>query len=177
MRTRDPEALGAFFDDHFDRVFGLVHRLLGERTLAEDVTQDVFYRVHRAIDRLDPQRDPGPWLTAIAYNLCRDVWRSSRYKMARRSTSIEGDPVTGAMLASTARNPEQELLAAERERLVREAIAGLPEPLRAAVLLYDYEGLSHQEIAELMGIHHAAARKRYSRGLAALGKRLRETLG
>jgi DNA-directed RNA polymerase specialized sigma24 family protein len=60
---------------------------------------------------------------------------------------------------------------------VREAIGKLPEPLRAAVLLYDYQDLGHQEAAALLGIDHAAARKRYSRALAALGKLLRGSLG
>ena len=74
-------------------------------------------------------------------------------------------------------DPERALLGAERERLVREAIADLPEPLRAVVLLYDYQGLNHQEIARVLNVNHAAARKRYSRALAALGKRLKEKLG
>ena len=176
VRARDPEALGAFFERYFDRVYGLVYYLLGERAAAEDATQEVFLKVHRAAAQLDPARDPAPWLSAIAYNTCRDLWRSGAYRMSRRSASIEQDPVATMRLAH-ADDPERNLLGAERERLVREAIARLPEPLRAAVLLYDYEGLSHQEIARVLNLNHAAARKRYSRALAALGKLLREKLG
>ena len=176
-RAREPRALEAFFEAYFDRIYGLVYRLIGERAAAEDVTQEVFLKVHRAVDRLDPGRDPGPWLRSIAYNACRDLWRSGGYRLGRRSASIDGVPGLEARLASGTNDPERDALEDERQRLVREAIARLPEPLRAAVLLYEYQGLSHQEIAELMGIHHAAARKRYSRALAALGRLLKESLG
>jgi RNA polymerase sigma-70 factor, ECF subfamily len=174
VRAREPEALDAFFEFHFDRVFGLVYRLLGQRAMAEDVTQEVFLKAHRALDRLDVDRDPGPWLTAIAYNACRDVWRSGAHRMARRSASIEDDPGVGARLTAGTNDPERDLLRAESEQLVREAIEKLPEDLRAAVLLYDYQDWSHQEIADLLGIQHAAARKRYSRALGMLGKMLKE---
>jgi RNA polymerase sigma-70 factor (ECF subfamily) len=176
VRARDPEALEAFFEAYFDRVYGLVHRLLGERAIAEDITQDVFLKAYRALDHLDPTRDPGPWLTAIAYNACRDLWRSGAHRLRRRSASIDDDPAVGARLTAGTNDPERDALRAEREELVRHAIEQLPEDLRSAVLLYDYQGLSHQEIADLMGIHHAAARKRYSRALALLGRMLKEAL-
>ena len=175
VRARDPEALGAFFERYFDRVYGLVLHLLGERAAAEDATQEVFLKVHRAAAQLDPARDPAPWLTTIAYNTCRDLWRSSAYRMSRRSASVEQDAAV-TMRLSHGDDPEKVLLSAERERLVRDAIATLPEPLRAVVLLYDYQGLNHQEIADLLHVNHAAARKRYSRALAALGKSLKEKL-
>lgn len=177
VRARDPEALEQFFEAHFDRVYGLVYRLLQERAIAEDITQDVFLKAYRALDRLDVERDPAPWLTAIAYNACRDVWRSSAYRMGRRSASIEADPAVGERLTSGANDPERDLLRSEREDLVRRAVDHLPEDLRTTVLLYDYQGLSHQQIAELMGIQHAAARKRYSRALDQLGRMLEESLG
>ena len=56
VRTREPEAMGQFYDRYLDLVFGLAWRLLGDRTLAEDVTSEVFLKVHRAADRLDPAR-------------------------------------------------------------------------------------------------------------------------
>lgn len=176
VRDRDPEALGLFFERYFDRVYGVVYRLLGDRAAAEDVTSDVFAKVHRAAQQLDPARDPGPWLTAIAYNACRDLWRSGAWRLAKRSGSIDADPAVAARLTTGANDPERDLLAAERHRLVREALERLPEPLRTTILLHDYQGMSHQEIADQMGIQHAAARKRYSRALAELGRRLRESM-
>ena len=74
------------------------------------------------------------------------------------------------------RNPEETHAAGLRERRVQEAILDLPETLREVVLLRDYEGLDHKEIAEILEIGHDAVRKRYSRALAELGRLLRGRL-
>jgi RNA polymerase sigma-70 factor (ECF subfamily) len=177
VRARDPEALAAFFERYVDRVYGLVYRLLGDRTLAEDMTQEVFLKVHRAADRIDPSRDPAPWLMTIAHNACRDLWRSNAWKLSRRAASLDGDSPLAETLSRGTNDPERDLLAGERERLVQEALLRLPEPLRVAIVLHDYQGMGHDEIAAVTGIHHAAARKRYSRALAALGRLLRDALG
>ena len=176
VRARNPEALARFFERYFDRVYGFVFRLLGERTLAEDVTQEVFLKVLRAAHRLDPARDPGPWLMTIAHNACRDLWRSNAFKLTRRATSLDGDSRLAATLTRGTNDPEREMLAGERERLVQQALDRLPESLRTAIVLHDYQGLGHEEIAAITGIRHAAARKRYSRALAALAVELGDTL-
>jgi len=174
---REPAALEVFFDAYFDHVYSLACRLLGDRTAAQDLTQEVFLKVHRAVGTLDPGRDPWPWLATVVANACRDTWRSGAYRMGRRSDSIDGDPARADALVAREAGPELLVLARERERLVRAAIAALPESHRQIVLLYEYEGLSHVEVAEVLGIEHAAARKRYSRALEALGQLLNETLG
>jgi RNA polymerase sigma factor (sigma-70 family) len=176
VQRRDPEALGKFFDHYFPFVYGLVARLLGERAAAEDATQDVLLKVHRAIDRIDVDRDPGPWLTTIAYNVCRDRWRSSADRMDRRSASIDDQPEIAHQLRSGGPDPEQIALTGERERLVQEALSRLPEAAREVIVLHDYQGLPHDEVAELLGVSHAAIRKRYSRALQSLAEILRETM-
>ena len=177
VRLRDPEALAAFFERYFDRVYGLVYRLLGDRTQAEDMAQEVFLKVHRAADRIDPMRDPMPWLMTIAHNACRDLWRSNAWKLTRRSASLDGDSPLAETLSRGTNDPERDLIASERERLVQEALQKLPEPLRVAIVMHDYQGLGHDEIAALAGVNHAAVRKRYSRGLAALARLLKDSLG
>lgn len=175
VRERDPQALATFHGHAFDLVYGLVHRLLGDRTLAEDATSEVFLKVFRAADRLDPERDPSPWLVTIATNVCRDLWRSAAYRTSRRAADVNDEAVADR-LASPERSPEQHLLAAERERAVRQALLELPEALRTAVVLHDWQGLGHHEIAAMTGIEHDAARKRYSRALTLLAKRLKGVL-
>jgi len=177
VRAHDPQALGEFYDRYVDRVFGLALRLLGERAVAEDITSEVFLKVHRAAAQLDASRDPAPWLAAITTNACRDLWRSGAHRMNRRSDSLEDAPGLAERLTRGQDEPEREALAREREGLVRQAIEALPENLRVAVVLHDYEGLDHLEVAKITGIEHAAARKRYSRALEALGRSLKETLG
>jgi RNA polymerase sigma-70 factor (ECF subfamily) len=175
VRAREPAALTAFFERYAAHVYALVYRLIGAREEAEDVTQEVFFKVQRAAHRLDPDRDPLPWLTAIAYNACRDLWRSGTHRLERRSDSLEDDAGLADRLAGPAADPEAELIRSERERQVQDALLRLPDEMRSTIVLHDYEGLSHQEIASLTGIGHAAARKRYSRAIAALARRLKET--
>lgn len=173
MRRRDPDALAAFFDAYFDRVYSLAFRLVGEHAAAEDLTQEVFIKLYRAADRIDPTRDPVPWIVTITYNACRDAWRSPAHRMARRSTSLEDPDGPGDALRPDRDDPERRLIARQRERLVQHAVMRLPQAMRAVVILHDYDGLTHDEIAEITGVSHAAIRKRYSRALAALGGLLR----
>jgi RNA polymerase sigma-70 factor (ECF subfamily) len=178
-RARDPEALGVLFDLHIDRLYGLAYRLTGARVVAEDLVQDTFLRVHRGIESLDPARDPGPWFTAILVNLVRDRWRSGAQRIARASSPLgdDGTPGGAAPHASAGDEPEQRMLDRERERLVQEALLRLPDDLRALIVLRDWQGLGHEEIADLLGVSHAAARKRYSRALERLARLLKETIG
>jgi RNA polymerase sigma-70 factor, ECF subfamily len=175
VKARDPAALAEFFETYFDRLYALAYRLLGDRTQAEDAVSEVFLKVYRAADRLDAARDPMPWLVTIASNVCRDHWRSGAERMRRAALPVD-DPALRESLTSGVNEPERDLLSAEREQAVRAAIAQLPDDLRESVLLYDYAGESHEQIAAALGITHDAARKRHSRALVALGKALRERL-
>jgi RNA polymerase sigma-70 factor (ECF subfamily) len=176
VRDGDHEAMGRFFDRYFPMIFGLVARLLSSRSAAEDATQDVFLKVYRAIDRLDPERDPGPWLTTIAYNVCRDRWRSAAGRMDRQSSSVDDRPELAHHLRDTGPDPQDELLADERERIVQQALTELPEAAREVIVLHDYEGIPHDRIAEMLGASHAAIRKRYSRAVKSLGEILKGRL-
>jgi RNA polymerase sigma-70 factor (ECF subfamily) len=167
--------LGRFYDRYLDFVFGLAWRLLGDRTLAEDATSEVFLKVHRAADRLDASRDTAPWLATITTNVCRDLWRSGAYRMSRRAADVH-DPAAAASLSSGRNDPEADAVASERERIVQEALLSLPDRCLWASCCTRYQGLDHREVAEALHIAHDAARKRYSRALAALETRLRGRL-
>ena len=160
-----------FYDRYMDLVYGLATRMLGNRTLAEDAASEVFLKVHRAADRLDPARDPAPWLVTITTNVCRDLWRSAAYRVSQRAADVH-DPMVAASLSSGRDEPEQNAVRSERERVVQEALLKLPAPLRESIVLHDYSGLDHRQVADTLHIAHDAARKRYSRALAALASLL-----
>jgi len=172
VRRREREALSELFEYGFDRIYALAVRLLGDRSMAEDAVQEVFLKVHRAANQLDPDRDPLRWMTTITYNVCRDHWRSFAGKMEKSSVSINGSPAMKESLSHEAPSPEEEALRSERERSVRRALMELPESLRTVVLLRDFEGWSHEEIAGMIGASAPAVRKRYSRALSRLGELL-----
>jgi RNA polymerase sigma-70 factor (ECF subfamily) len=174
VRAREPRALAGFFEFSFDRVYSLAARLLGDRTAAEDVTQEVFLKVQRKADRIDPDRDPMAWLAVITYNACRDYWRSRKRQPLGRAASLDGEVVGEDRLVGMEPDPETRALNRERDRAVQAAISRLPQEMRTVVLLHDYQDLNHDEIGRVIGASHAAVRKRYSRALARLAEELKD---
>ena len=87
VRRGDPAAMAEFFEWCFDRVYSLAVRLLGDRTTAQDVTQDVFVKIQQAAGRLDPDRDPMPWVTARQSGpMMSPAWAATR--VAPRMVSV-----------------------------------------------------------------------------------------
>jgi len=170
VRNRDPEALAMLFERYFDRLYGMVFRMLGDRGATEEALQEIFLKVHRGAPSLDPARDPGPWLITIAANTVRDLWRSSAYRFERASSSLEADPGYAEQLPSSAPDPEKDTLTAERAEIVQRAIQSLRPSFREIVILREYEGLSYDQIAAITGENPTAVRKRYSRALDELGR-------
>ena len=171
LARRDPAALALFFDAFFDRVYAYLRRLVADEHLAEDLTQDVFLQAQRALASYDPARDPRPWLFTIATNKLRDHWRARAAHGAGREASLDHEELGERVLAL--QQPPDQLSSEETTARVRAAIDGLPEGLRAPVLLRLYEGLSFEDIGRIIERNEVAARKRYSRALEAL----RESLG
>lgn len=177
VRRGDPEALGELFEACFDDIYGLAVRMLGNPTQAEDVTQEVFLRLHRSAATLDPDRDPRPWLRTLTANLCRDHWRSFGAKVGQKSVALQDDAdeeQPSVQLTNDGPSPEAEAVSRQQASHVQAAIDKLPAEQREAVVLKEYEGLSHEEIAVMVGVSPAAVRKRYSRALGALGELLKD---
>lgn len=147
---------------HSDRVFRLAYRLTGNRHDAEDLTQEVFVRVFRSLDTYTPGTFEG-WLHRITTNLFLDG--------ARRRQRIRFDALSderAARLTSTAPAPEAAVADQTFDDDVERALATLPPDFRAAVVLCDVEGLSYEEIAEILGAKLGTVRSRIHRGRALL---------
>jgi RNA polymerase sigma-70 factor (ECF subfamily) len=151
---------------HSDRVYRLAYRLTGNRPDAEDLTQEVFVRVFRRLDTYTPGTFEG-WLHRITTNLFLD--------QARRKQRIRFDALSDER-ASTLRSAGPAPDAALAEQLfdddVEQALATLPPDFRAAVVLCDVEGLSYDEIADILGAKLGTVRSRIHRGRAMLRRAL-----
>ena len=153
-------------EDHSDRVFRLAYRLTGNRHDAEDLTQEVFVRVFRSLDSYTPGTFEG-WLHRITTNLFLDG--------ARRKQRIRFDTLSDERAARlTSPAPAAELAVSERtfDDDIETALATLPPDFRAAVVLCDVEGLSYEEIAEIMDAKLGTVRSRIHRGRSMLRKAL-----
>ncbi len=176
VKARDPDALAALFDHYFGRIYGLAFRMTGDKAAAEDVTQEVFLKVHRAAHQLDAGRDPGPWLMTITANLCKERWRSRSGRQEKQTFSLDATPDAVANVPAVGADPETEVLAGDRARSLEQAIGRLPEAMRLVVVLHDMQGLTHEEISEVTGDAPPAVRKRYSRALMKLREMLQDVL-
>ena len=148
----DGIAQRTIYEQHADRIFQLAHRMTGDVAAAEDLTQDVFVR---AFDRLRQFRGDsrfGTWLHRLAVTVILNGTR----QRGTEHREVTLDPALMQSGGHATLEPDA------RDR-VRRAVAELPSELRMVVLMYDVEGYSHDEIAELTGVSSGASRMRLLR--------------
>ena len=151
---------------HSARVYRLAYRLTGNPHDAEDLTQEVFVRVFRSLSSYTPGTFEG-WLHRITTNLFLD--------QARRKSKIRFDSLgedAEARLPSRSAGPDTQLLDTMFDDDVEEALAELPPDFRAAVVLCDVEGLSYEEIADVLDLKLGTVRSRIHRGRTMLRRAL-----
>jgi RNA polymerase sigma-70 factor (ECF subfamily) len=157
-----------------------VYRFLQHDRDTEDVVQETFVRVYRHRSRYTPQSRFSTWLFTIAVNLCRN--HADKQKR-RRTVSLDAPPGGDSSNdpadirptrepASPEADPAAATMNSERAEAVRMAIADLPADLREAVLLFEYQDLSHAQIATIAGVTPKAIETRLYRARAILRDRL-----
>ena len=151
---------------HSARVYRLAYRLTGNQHDAEDLTQEVFVRVFRSLSSYTPGTFEG-WLHRITTNLFLD--------QARRKAKIRFDALADdadSRLPSRVATPDMQLVDGLFDDDVESALAALPPDFRAAVVLCDVEGLTYEEIADVLELKMGTVRSRIHRGRAMLRKAL-----
>jgi RNA polymerase sigma factor (sigma-70 family) len=151
---------------HSARVYRLAYRLTGNPHDAEDLTQEVFVRVFRSLSSYTPGTFEG-WLHRITTNLFLD--------QARRKAKIRFDALADdadSRIPSKAVSPDTQVMNGLFDEDVESALAELPPDFRAAVVLCDIEGLSYEEIADVLGLKLGTVRSRIHRGRTMLRKAL-----
>ena len=157
----DLDAFESLFRRYQGEVFCWTMRIVRDRGIAEDLTIETFWRIHRAHARFDPARSFGPWARRIATNAALDY-----LKTARVETELPKD-----LLATASPNPGIERDVRER---VSEAFGQLPPKLRIAATLALIEEEPYAEIADSLGISLGAVKLRVFRAVRLLRKRLKD---
>jgi len=151
---------------HSVRVYRLAYRLTGNPHDAEDLTQEVFVRVFRSLSSYTPGTFEG-WLHRITTNLFLD---QARRKAKIRFDALSDDAET--RIPSRGAAPDTQVMNGLFDADVESALAELPPDFRAAVVLCDIEGLSYEEIADVLGLKLGTVRSRIHRGRTMLRKAL-----
>jgi RNA polymerase sigma factor (sigma-70 family) len=170
FRDGDPDAVRVVYRSYGRLVYAVAYKVLADRGLAEEATQQAFLKAWRAAGKFDETREVGPWLAAIARRVAIDVYRREASRSAEPLDSVAaGDP---ALMS----NPESaEALHDVWE--VRQAVAELPEDEQEIVRLQHFEGLTHTQIAQQLRVAVGTVKSRSFRAhrrLAALLGHLRE---
>ena len=149
-------------EEHSARVYRLAYRLTGNAHDAEDLTQEVFVRVFRSLHTYTPGTFAG-WLHRITTNLFLD---SARRKSRIRFDALPDD--ADNRLPSPVPTPDAAYLNQMFDADIEAALASLSPEFRAAVVLCDVEGLTYEEIADVLGLKMGTVRSRIHRGRAML---------
>jgi RNA polymerase sigma factor (sigma-70 family) len=152
-RRGELDAFGQLVARYQDVVCAVSYSSTGDRALSEDVAQDTFVAAWRRLDRVRAG-SLRPWLCAIARNLGRK---------ARRRTRRE-EPIDGDAYVAPGTSPLDALVRADTERIVRDALARVPEKYREVLVLYYGDNQSIRDVAETLGIREDAVMQRLSRG-------------
>jgi RNA polymerase sigma-70 factor, ECF subfamily len=155
------EAFETLFREYQREVFGWCMRIVRDRGIAEDLTVEAFWKMHRAHARFDPKRSFGAWARRIATNLALDHLRKNRWET----------PLVGEVADVARENPGMQR---ETREQIAAAFGELSPKLRLVATLSLIEEVPHREIAEALGISEATVRVRLFRATRILRNQLKQ---
>lgn len=176
-QSGDSGAVTELYMRHRQKVFSYLYRFTGNRTSAEDLTQETFVRVVRHLPRYRPTGSFAGWVCRIAGNLALKEFRAHP---AGREVSLD-EPVAlcdgesvdrSEAIPSGNPGPQQELARVETESAVQSALMKIAPVYRETVILCDIEGFGYREAAEMCRVSINTVASRLARGRAQLAKAL-----
>jgi len=151
------------------KVFHIAYKFTGKHDEAEDLTQEIFLKVFKSLDRFHRDADFSTWLSSVARNYCIDHYRASKRE---REVVVEDLVAFDQAPASAGSNPQRTLEDRDRRSFLLAGLDRLPEKLREAVVLRDLQGLSYQEMAERLDLPEGTVKSRINRGREELSRLL-----
>ena len=177
LQTKDGDqtAFKELVEKHKLSVLNLCLRFTGNKPDAEDLAQDVFMRIYQAAPRYEAKAAFTTWLYRIAVNLCLNYQRRKKlltfFSIDSNHGSEEDHQRKIPDIISSER-PDTDFEKKERQQFVQKAIQSLPENQRTVVILYRYQNLSYQEIADTLETSVSAVESRLFRAKLNLKKKL-----
>lgn len=170
LAAKDPDAFEVFYDRHGGAAYSLAYRIVGDRTAAEDVTQEAFLSIWRSGARFDRTRGSvRAWTLGIVRNRAIDALR----RQAGRAPKLDFDDDATLEQRPSAELTDEQALQAESAREVRGALRELPGEQSKVIELAFFAGFSHSEIAEMLGMPLGTVKGRMRLGM----EKIRHELG
>lgn len=178
LRAGQDAALNDLMARHATPVFHFLCRLTGNEADANDLAQETFVRVFKSCRSFRAGEKFSTWLFTIAANLARNHfrWRSRHPNLSLDAEDAETKQTLGSLLPADSPTPKESALASERAAAVRHAVQKLPDDLRAALVLCEWEERSVAEAAIILQATPKAVESRLYRARQILRERLKSWL-
>ena len=174
----DSQAWQQWVVSQHHRIYAICYRFTGSGTDAEDLTQEVFFKLYKNLASFDTQKGSfQTWITTLARNLLVDHFRRTRLDRARDSLDAtfngeEDGPTMGNRIADPRPSQEHHIAGLELKVKVQNALKQLSPELREAVILRDLEDMDYKEISQVLRIPEGTVKSRISRGRGELARLL-----
>ncbi len=123
-------------------IYSVVYNMISDKQEVSDISQEVFIRIYRSLDRYNPQFKFSTWAVRITTNYCLDILRK------KKVDSVPMDDIVG--ISSGSDTPEVRYINKERSEKIRKAVAELPEKYRVPIILFHQNGLSYEEMTKVL---------------------------
>lgn len=174
----DKRAFELLVSKYHRKIGRLLSRLIRDQAEIEDVTQEAFIKAYRALPSFRGESAFYTWLYRIAINTAKNYLASQgrRPVLSTEYEDEDGETLDSAAQLPDHNTPESELMNRQIVSTVNAAVAALPEDLRTAITLREMEGLSYEDIAEVMNCPIGTVRSRIFRAREAIANQLRPML-
>ena len=151
------DALRSLVVEYHPLAYSLAYKVLGERGDAEEVVQDAFVKIHRALPQFRGDSSLKTWILRIVMRLSlnrrRDRARSAWFRLGlNQGTDQDGAELLSDLPPGTTPNPESQCISGETRAIILKLVDELPDPLREALILNSFEELSYDEIARVLQV-------------------------
>lgn len=160
IQSGDRAAFDLLVEEYQSQVINIAYGMLSNREDAYDAAQEVFLRIYKNIGNFRGESALSTWIFRITKNVCMDFLRKRR-----ELVSLDADEENAPRqdIPDHRYSPEKSVERTELQRLVRQAISQMEEKYRLAITLFDIEGLSYEEIAEILDCPVGTVKSRLSR--------------
>jgi RNA polymerase sigma-70 factor (ECF subfamily) len=186
LKSGDEQALADLADAYSSKIYQLAFRYLRNKEDAEEITQDVLFKVYRKVDAFRGDAQLSSWIYRITFNAAMSRLRTARYQRAqaedrRAAAAIEEDGATAPSptpdVADWSDLADERVLRTQLRRRVFRAILALPAIYRAPVMLRDIHGMSTEEASAMLRVKDQTLKSRLHRGRLILRKQLADFAG
>nr|WP_139214357.1 RNA polymerase sigma factor RpoE [Marinobacter zhejiangensis] len=177
VRNGDRSAFDLLVIKYQSRVASIISRYVYDSQEVMDLTQETFVKAYRAIGRFRGDSAFYTWLYRIAVNTAKNFLEARGRRPQGSADAAEAENFEDGMRLRDTSSPERVLQKEQLQRELQQAIADLPEELRSAFLLREYDGLSYDDIARILECPIGTVRSRIFRARDAVDRRLGPLLG